>query len=627
MFCLPYAGKGASLYRQWWEGSDRRIEFVPVQLPGRENRFRDSLIYDLHELVDSLAADIAPYTDRPYALFGYCMGAAIAFELEHRLADLTGRRAQHLVVAGGSAPHRQQAVPSARQRTDEELMTELRRLGGTPQAALDDERLLSLALPMLRADWCVADGYSYRPRPALDVPITVLGSTGDPEVAADELWEWERHTNADTRVHVFPGDHFFVDRFRDEVRDLLAGELVVETDYTTDVLPPPEPVSDAAAAAGHDAGSATILETKDRSALAVVDTNSWRAALHDLDAAALKAMTHAVTSTMDGRSFDRLAERLRVAPRHRWLFDRWIDSLLAEGYVVRRNDALTVTNKADPDPADDNRMSRSCATLGYGDELRDFFLRCNQNLPELLRGKRTVQELWFEGGGLAAAESAYRDNPVARHLNETLSEAVVHYLRNRAGSGPARILELGAGIGASTDDLLPRLAATGIELRYVFSDISPVFLEAARERFAAYPFVEYELIDINRRSGPAAPPVDVVLSANVLHNAHDVGATLAHLRRMIADDGMLAFIESSREHYQLMTSMLFMLSADIDGNRRPGSADFRAAENRILLTPAEWHEQLRLAGFTSKVAAPDGKWEPAAVLEQYLYAATPNRAV
>jgi hypothetical protein len=42
-------------------------------------------------------------------------------------------------------------------------------------------------------------------------------------------------------------------------------------------------------------------------------------------------------------------------------------------------------------------------------------------------------------------------------------------------------------------------------------------------------------------------PADVVLSANVLHNAHDVAATLVRLR-MTADDGMLAFVESSREH-------------------------------------------------------------------------------
>ncbi|MFF5969366.1 alpha/beta fold hydrolase [Streptomyces collinus] len=621
MFCLPYAGKGASLYRQWWEGSDRRVEFVPVQLPGRENRFRESLVHDLRELVESLAADIAPHTERPYALFGYSMGASVAFELAHRLSDLTGHRPRRLVVAGGTPPHLQQPVSSERRRTDEELMTELRRLGGTPQAALADERLLAFALPVLRADWRAIDEYGYRPTPALDVPITVLGSTDDPDVATEELRPWQRHTNAETRVYVFPGDHFFVDRFPEEVRELLVSELTAEPDDAADRLSKPETVPDRAA--GHGDGIAEALEASGRRALGDVDTNAWGAALHDLDAAALMAMTLAVTGDEDGTSVDGLAERLQVAPRHRWLLDRWIASLLAEGCVGRRDGALVATNEAAPEPADDDRVSSACATLGYGDELRDFFLRCNGNLSLLLRDKLTVQELWFKGGGFAVAESTYRDNPMARYLNAALAEAVVRHVRNRAGAAPVRVLELGAGVGATTSDLLPMLAATGVELRYVFSDISPVFLKAARERFADFPFVEFELIDINDGSGPSTPPADVVLSANVLHNALDVGATLARLRRMTADDGTLAFVESSREHYQLMASMLFMLSG-VDGRSRPGSADFRATENRVCLTRPEWHEQLRRAGFTPTVTVPDGERNPAAVLEQYLYVATPT---
>ncbi len=621
MFCLPYAGKGASLYRPWWEGSDRRIEFVPVQLPGRENRFRESLVHDLRELVASLAADIAPHTKRPYALFGYCMGASIAFELAHQLSHLTGHRPQHLVVAGGTPPHLQRAVSSERQRTDEELMTELRRLGGTPVAALDDERLLAFALPVLRADWSVVDGYTYRPTPALDVPITVLGSTDDPDVPTDELRQWGHHTNADTRVHVFPGDHFFVDRFPEEVRGLLVSELTAEPADAAHRLPAHGTTPERAAR--YDHGIAEALEASGPRALGGIDTNAWGAALHDLDAAALMAMTRAVTGAVDGPSVDGLAERLQVAPRHRWLLDRWVASLLAEGYVVRRDGALVATNQAGPQPADDNRVSSACATLGYGDELRDFFLRCNGNLSLLLQDKLTVQELWFKGGGFAVAESTYRDNPMAHYLNAALAVAVVHHVRNRAGSTPVHVLELGAGIGATTSTLLPMLADTGVELRYVFSDISPVFLKAARERYADFPFVEFELIDINGGNGSSTPPADVVLSANVLHNALDTGATLALLRRMTADDGMLAFVESSREHYQLMASMLFMLSG-ADGRSRPGSADFRATENRVCLTQTEWHEQLRRAGFTPTATVPDAKRDPAAVLEQYLYVAFPE---
>ena len=229
VFCLPYAGKGASVFRQWWESSDRRVEFGPVQLPGRENRVRERPVQDLRELVESLASDIASHAGRRYALFGYCMGATIAFELAYRLSELIGSQPQHLVVAACTPPDRQRpAVSPVPYRSDEEVIAELRRLGGTPAAMLEDERLLAFALPVYRADWGLLEGYGYRPSPALNVPITVLGSTDDADVDTSELSQWGYHTKAEARVHVFPGDHFFMERFREEVRDLLVSELAVE---------------------------------------------------------------------------------------------------------------------------------------------------------------------------------------------------------------------------------------------------------------------------------------------------------------------------------------------------------------------------------------------------------------
>ena len=41
MFCFPYAGGGASIYRGWAGGLPAQVEVCPVQLPGREGRMRD----------------------------------------------------------------------------------------------------------------------------------------------------------------------------------------------------------------------------------------------------------------------------------------------------------------------------------------------------------------------------------------------------------------------------------------------------------------------------------------------------------------------------------------------------------------------------------------------------------
>src|SRR5438128_11096986 len=43
LFCFPYAGGGASLYRSWAEPLASVAEILSVQLPGRENRLGERL--------------------------------------------------------------------------------------------------------------------------------------------------------------------------------------------------------------------------------------------------------------------------------------------------------------------------------------------------------------------------------------------------------------------------------------------------------------------------------------------------------------------------------------------------------------------------------------------------------
>ncbi len=39
LFCFPYAGAGASVFREWGKGLPEGVEAFAVQLPGREDRF------------------------------------------------------------------------------------------------------------------------------------------------------------------------------------------------------------------------------------------------------------------------------------------------------------------------------------------------------------------------------------------------------------------------------------------------------------------------------------------------------------------------------------------------------------------------------------------------------------
>ena len=92
--------------------------------------------------------------------------------------------------------------------TDNELLTELRRLGGTPDAVLRDDGLRRYFLPALRADFHVLATYRYRPRLPLECPLTALGGRSDPELSAGDLEGWKAETRADFRRRWLEGGHF-----------------------------------------------------------------------------------------------------------------------------------------------------------------------------------------------------------------------------------------------------------------------------------------------------------------------------------------------------------------------------------------------------------------------------------
>src|SRR5437870_4644362 len=83
VFCLPSAGGGASVFREWRLAQGDDLEVVAIELPGRETRIAEPLRERVAALVDDLR-DTLP-TDRPYALFGHSMGGLIAFELARAL--------------------------------------------------------------------------------------------------------------------------------------------------------------------------------------------------------------------------------------------------------------------------------------------------------------------------------------------------------------------------------------------------------------------------------------------------------------------------------------------------------------------------------------------------------------
>lgn len=221
LFCFPFAGGGASIYRGWGDALPAAVEVCPVQLPGRERRFREPLHTRMDTLVSELGAALRPLLDVPFALFGHSMGALVGFELARELRRQGGPRPVHLFVSGHRAPRLPEVNPPVYHLPDDRFLAELRRLNGTPRELLENEELMELLLPLLRADMGICESYGYTPEDPLDVPVSVLGGDEDPEVPVPDLAPWSEETSRECTLRTYPGDHFFIHGARESVlRDL-----------------------------------------------------------------------------------------------------------------------------------------------------------------------------------------------------------------------------------------------------------------------------------------------------------------------------------------------------------------------------------------------------------------------
>ncbi|HEX8537289.1 MAG TPA: thioesterase domain-containing protein, partial [Cystobacter sp.] len=129
VFALPYAGGGASIYNGWSTALPAGIEWVSVQLPGRERRIMEKPIQQLPPLLDALEEALAPLLDKPFVFFGYSMGTRIALGLAQRWQARGAPLPLGMVMAAAGAPHRTRE--SRETLSDAEFIELLRKYEGT----------------------------------------------------------------------------------------------------------------------------------------------------------------------------------------------------------------------------------------------------------------------------------------------------------------------------------------------------------------------------------------------------------------------------------------------------------------------------------------------------------------
>ena len=208
LFCLPFAGGGASNFLSWRTRlEDAGVAVAPLQYPGHETRLGEAPLHAWDDMLMALQETIMPLLDRPYVLFGYSMGARLASALAARLAN-AGWPPMQLIVAAHVPPDLPSPALRAIGLDDDAFKALLLQYGGIPVEMSQERAFWEMVLPVMRADFALAAA-PFAAAPAA-YPITAYAGAGDRHADAKSMAGWQRFTTADFVLKEFAGDHFFL---------------------------------------------------------------------------------------------------------------------------------------------------------------------------------------------------------------------------------------------------------------------------------------------------------------------------------------------------------------------------------------------------------------------------------
>jgi len=393
----------------------------------------------------------------------------------------------------------------------------------------------------------------------------------------------------------------------DSAVSLVSGDLLA---FVTAARAEPEPLP--------GAPLLTAVKRYADSQVGSFDAQQVREYQADLSAAALSSMLEVLLKAglFSGERAEpdaaAILHVLQAEPRHHWLVRRWLGALCEAGLLHSTHSHYRLAQPA-PNPALAwGRVEQAVASGLCSQALLDYQLNHVWQLPQLLKGEVNPFDLLFPQGQLDLALQLYGGDAVSRYNNHSIAALINRLATHHQGDGPLRILEIGAGTGATSAPVIGLL--DGLEVDYLFTDMTAFFLPAAKQRFAEHAWVRYGVLDIDqdiRPQGLASNSVDIVLCAGMLNSVKDIDNALGQITELLSPGGWLVFSEPTGELPPILLTQGFMMTP-ANGDHDQGRSGLRDADI--------WQARVKAFGGECLPALPQAD-HPLAALGMQVFAA------
>ena len=213
LFCIPYSGGSASVYYRWKRLLREEIILCPVELAGRGRRIREPFYETVAEACEDISTLILKelQPSEPYVIYGHSMGALLAFETYYALKAKGADEPEHIFFSGRKAPNDEGEKTEYYKLPEKEFLDVVLGYGGNTQEILQNRELLDMFVPILRADFKIAEVYDYQPHDGkILCDMTVVNGKSDLSVSAGDITMWSDFAGKQCSYQWIGGSHFFI---------------------------------------------------------------------------------------------------------------------------------------------------------------------------------------------------------------------------------------------------------------------------------------------------------------------------------------------------------------------------------------------------------------------------------
>lgn len=308
-----------------------------------------------------------------------------------------------------------------------------------------------------------------------------------------------------------------------------------------------------------------------------------------------------------GEQFEKkdLRQRLSIAKGYFRQFDAMLGLLNKLGFITLNGDVVSSTSKVEyPDIIHQlehvEAKTEEIMNL-YPEVIPHLRLlkECMKHYPEISQGKILPTEVIFPNSSTELVEGIYQGSYYVDYCNQLVAQNVKEYIQERiphlSPGEKLKILEIGAGTGATSNCVFKEINKFASDVNYVYTDISIGFTQYGKQQYGQmYPFVQFSPLDITgnlEEQGFVENDYDVVIAANILHATKNIRKALATTQKLLKQNGRLLLNEVT-ELQEFHTLTFGLLN---------GWWLFEDSEVRLqdspLLSISKWEGVLREQGF------------------------------